>query len=492
MTLDLEVKVNDTTLTQLKYQLVNWKRVFFCSSHILAKTFCRMVLQTFKSYLKQALGRLAKSNLVHPHHYARPLLAGFVYYLRDRALDRPVLRDPTYNAKRNLQSPQGTMYMLVHLFCLYILSLCTLTHAQFQPTSRGECIQYCQDHYSGVYSGTRTSPDAAIPSKWCRYWGLECDCIQTQCSTFQIKCNYVSKGTSSEDNCSVGEFYSVACLLRFLMQLLFLEVDQDVIPPLGALVPGPTTTHSTTTQSRPTTRPWSTSSVPPPVNTSGPIYPTENPPASAGAAAGTILLLVGAALGSLFAVNRALASPSAFSSHGYGHGRTATIPTPVGTVGFQASFLFHCASAVDPVSLLLHFQFLSFSGLLVLEYPRNYLGFTYNFAWANFLIPFPPFKKAATGLMSKSCWKAGLDKAPLGGFDFLATRYGILVHNLAGVVYICVSAGIGIALAFFVLVGVILFLLERTTRSSKNHETTRGFQERWAAISSNTTLRLVS
>ena len=109
-----------------------------------------------------------------------------------------------------------------------------------------------------------------------------------------------------------------------------------------------------------------------------------------------------ATLGSLFAVNpsRALSSPSAYSSHGYGHGHPATIPTSVVTVGFQASFLFHCALAVDPVSLLLHFQFLSFSGLLILECPPNYFVFTYNFAWANFFIPFLPFEKAAYGLMS--------------------------------------------------------------------------------------------
>lgn len=52
--------MDDTTLTQLKYQSVNWKRVFFCSIQIPAKNSCRIVPQMFKSYLKQALGRLAK------------------------------------------------------------------------------------------------------------------------------------------------------------------------------------------------------------------------------------------------------------------------------------------------------------------------------------------------------------------------------------------------------------------------------------------------
>jgi len=376
------------------------------------------------------------------------------------------------------------MYTLLLLFC--ILSLFSPTNAQFTPTSRGGCIKYCQNDHSGAYSGTLQSSAATRPSAWCPYWSLECDCIQTLCSTFQIKCNYVTQGTRYD--CSVGEFDSGASVLRLLMQLLYLDVDGDVIP-AGALVPLRTTGGTSTGG---TSGPGSAY---PPFSTEyepGPISPTENPLASAGAAAGTIILLVGAALGSLFAVKHALSSPSAFSSHGHGHGHTGTIPTSVGTVGFQASFLFHCASAVDPVSLLLHFQFLSFNGLLVLEYPRNYLGFTYNFAWANFVIPSPPLEKAADALMSKSCWKAGLDEVSLGGFDFLAMRYGIPVQDLAGVVYICVSAGIGIALGFFALVGVILFLLERTTRGSKNHETIRGFRERWAPVSSNTTLRLVS
>jgi len=276
---------------------------------------------------------------------------------------------------------------------------------------------------------------------------------------FQIKCNYL--GTSPDDhvNCSVGEFDSWACVLRLLMQLLCLDVDRDVIPE-GGLVPRPTGTHSA-----PPSTTWP-SSVP--------FSSAESPQASAGAAAGTVILLVGAALGSLFTAGHALSSPSASASHGHGHGHTETIPTPVGTVGSQSGFISHCASAVDPVSLLLHFQFLSFSGLLVLEYPPNYLGFTYNFTWANFLIFLPPFKKAANGLMSKSCWKAGLDEVSHGGFDILAKRYGIPVQDLAGVVYICASAGIGIALVFFALIGAILFLLERMTRSSTNHETIRG------------------
>jgi len=228
------------------------------------------------------------------------------------------------------------------------------------------------------------------------------------------------------------------------------------------------------------------------------ISSTENPTAAAGAAASTIVLVVGAALGSLFAAKHALSSgtlgssgqPTAVSSPEHGH--SAMNAASVGAGGFQENFLFQCTSSVDPVSLLLHFQFLSFTGLLSLAYPLNYSGFTFNFAWANFLFPSTPFEKAANGMMSKSCWKAGRDQASPGGFDTLAAHYGIPVQDLAGMVYICISAGIGIALVFFVLIGVILFLLERTTRSSKKHKTIKRFQERWPGISSNTTLRLVS
>ena len=134
------------------------------------------------------------------------------------------------------------MYMPVLLFCLCILSLYTPTHAQFQPTSRGDCIQFCQNDHISAYDGTLASPDATKPWKWCTYWGYECDCIQKECSTFQIKCNYF--GTSPD--CSVGEFDSGTCVLRLLMRIICLDVDRDVIPP-RALVPGPTGTGSTGT-----------------------------------------------------------------------------------------------------------------------------------------------------------------------------------------------------------------------------------------------------
>ena len=49
----------------------------------------------------EASQAIAKSNPVHTHHYACPLLAGFVHHPRDRALNRPILCDPTYNAKRS-------------------------------------------------------------------------------------------------------------------------------------------------------------------------------------------------------------------------------------------------------------------------------------------------------------------------------------------------------------------------------------------------------
>ena len=226
------------------------------------------------------------------------------------------------------------MYIPVLLFCLYILSLCTPTHAQFQPTSRGNCIQYCHNDHFGAYDATLRSPYATSPGAWCAYCRYECDCIQTECSTFQIKCSY--HGTSPDDrsNCSVGEFECGACVLHLLMQILCLDVDADVIPP-GALVPGHTTTPSTTS---PTT--FSTTSSTTSWPTLVPFSSTENPQASAGAAAG-IILLVGPHLGPF--------SPRSMPSHRRAPFQAMDMATAtwqrfqllVGRLGFKRAFFFN-------------------------------------------------------------------------------------------------------------------------------------------------------
>ena len=73
-----------------------------------------------------------------------------------------------------------------------------------------------------------------------------------------------------------------------------------------------------------------------------------------------------------------------------------------------------------------------------------------------------------------------LDEVSLGGLDFLAARYGIPVQNLAGVVYICVSAGLGISLAFFACRSDLV-LAGEDDKKFKNHETIRGFWKRWVS-----------
>jgi hypothetical protein len=247
----------------------------------------------------------------------------------------------------------------------------------------------------------------------------------------------------------------------------FLEVDKD-IGPAGAFVPGSSAlTPSSGTLS------------------TGRISSTENPTASVVAAAGTLILIISSAFGSLFTIDHALSRKSMANGRGNSAKNAAS-------VGFQQSLLFQCASAVDPVSVLLHFQFLSFSGFLSLDYPLNYLGFTFNFAWANLVFPYPPFEKAANWMSSRSCWKAGSDQVSPGGFETLAARYGLPVQDLGGMVYICAVTGVGITLAFCALVGVILSLLEIATRGSDRNVTIEHLQKRWSGTSSNMILRLVS
>jgi len=120
-------------------------------------------------------------------------------------------------------SPQGTMHLfLLTLFCLYFLSLsCTPTYAQGPGsyTTRGQCIDHCHQYEDALYRQTLNVATKA--STWCYYWYRECTCIDMDCGTFQIKCDFI--GINSDDeNCTVRESDPGACVLTpLLTQLLF-------------------------------------------------------------------------------------------------------------------------------------------------------------------------------------------------------------------------------------------------------------------------------
>ena len=256
-------------------------------------------------------------------------------------------------------------------------------------------------------------------------------------------------------------------------------VDPDAVPP-GALVPGPASSSGPRYTGTRTIPSYSSSGLGQPRTTE--FAPSaERRPASVGTAAISVVLVVGAAIGSLIGAKVAISSGGSSGGGSSAAGASAT----------AGSVLSQCATAVDPVSLLLHFQFLSQSGFLSLAYPANYLGFTFNFAWANFVIPMSVFKKAAVRMADLArCWSVGSGTA--GGFDGVADRYGVPRESLGGIVYLSVISGMAIALAFVVLVAVILFVLESMTKGSRSHETIARLRHRWPSIASNLVLRLVS
>ena len=283
-----------------------------------------------------------------------------------------------------------------------------LVFAQYgEHTSRGPCIDDCQRYHSGTYSASLASTS---PAGWCRYWSLECSCLSRACPGI-VNCVYTSGIGSS--SCTVRESIQSPQETNPLIHLLRIAVvDPDAVPP-GTLVPVPVSASSP----RPRTFPGYSSSALTQPDATGTAPSAERRPASVGTAAISVVLVIGAAIGSLIGAKVAISSGG---SSGGGSSAAAA-----GASAITGSVLLQCPAAVDPVSLLIHFQFISQSGFLSLAYPANYLGFTFNFAWANFVVPMSAFQRAAVRMTDLArCWSGG-GSGTAGGFEGVAERYGV-------------------------------------------------------------------
>src|SRR5271170_2831681 len=109
-------------------------------------------------------------------------------------------------------------------------------------------------------------------------------------------------------------------------------------------------------------------------------------------------------LGIIGVAKRALASAAnAPGAPAAGGGTTATAAggapgAPHATAAIPTGHTAPPLGKLDPAVLFLHFQSVSLTGLLDVRYPVVYQSFTANFAWANFIIPFPSFRKTASHL----------------------------------------------------------------------------------------------
>ncbi|TFK21210.1 hypothetical protein FA15DRAFT_658495 [Coprinopsis marcescibilis] len=225
----------------------------------------------------------------------------------------------------------------------------------------------------------------------------------------------------------------------------------------------------------------------PPFQSATPLE-SENTAGSNTVLAVTAILIAGGAVGAAVALNIApvptgISSAPATdasgnapmaTSNGAQHSSTVA-KTPVVT------------DAVDPVLLLLHFQFISSTGFLSLAYPLRYLGYTYHFSFANFLSPL--LNSSLVGAMGGVCYypgSGGTEDARIGGgFLALAHRYGLPPGILGGMVNLGVVIAFSIALGVVGLISIFALLFKNSTNGAL-----RSMGTNWPSMASNISLRM--
>jgi hypothetical protein len=207
-------------------------------------------------------------------------------------------------------------------------------------------------------------------------------------------------------------------------------------------------------------------------------------------------------LGVVGVAKRALASAaSATSAPAAGGGTTATTaggapgalhPTAAIPTGHSAPPL----GRLDPAVLFLHFQSISATGLLSIRYPVVYQSFTANFAWANFIIPFPSFRKAASHLRKCNANSGNTNSIPAvspsvsSGISTYTSQLGIDeqdIFTIVFLVFLCACALIfGLRLLGEAVVRIATFFA-----SAERKAVWEARRERMGHMFSNGTLRLV-
>jgi len=167
-------------------------------------------------------------------------------------------------------------------------------------------------------------------------------------------------------------------------------------------------------------------------------------------------------------------------------------------------------SRMDPITLFLHFQSISSSGLLSLRYPPIYQAFTTNFAWANFILPIHAFKIAAQKMR-----KCDLNEDPVGGndtfsanavppvssgvtigdttgIDAYALKIGISPQDIFGIAYLVFLSACAVLLGLFVLIGLVMQICVSTAKTPDKKQVWLARREKWIATSSNNSLRIMT
>jgi hypothetical protein len=164
------------------------------------------------------------------------------------------------------------------------------------------------------------------------------------------------------------------------------------------------------------------------------------------------------------------------------------------------------AARMDPLLLVFHFQFISSSGLLTLNYPPVYRAFTTNFAWANFIIPIGAFRRAAIHMRkcninsstpsnssSLPFVNSGLaEDSAKSGIPAYAAKLGIDEQDIFGVAYLVFLSVCAIFIVVVLLVAIVLQIWSWKSKDEEKKELWLERRRRWQQMSSNNTLRVVS
>jgi hypothetical protein len=206
----------------------------------------------------------------------------------------------------------------------------------------------------------------------------------------------------------------------------------------------------------------------------------------------TLILFALGLIGSFIALkaSSSASSPGRFPSDVTSN--TEVIGVPVATL-YTSQPSGSTPSAIDPVTLLLHFQSISTSGFLSLSYPNIYRYFTFNFSWANLIVVSAGIKNAVNRMgLGDRCLYELYNLPPSNtdnsGLAVVAERYEVDRTVLGGVVFLGAVVGIVCALALFVLIALVLNVLSKT---SKQSSTIQSLAKNWPSMASNLSLRLV-
>jgi hypothetical protein len=163
------------------------------------------------------------------------------------------------------------------------------------------------------------------------------------------------------------------------------------------------------------------------------------------------------------------------------------------------------AQNMDPITLFLHFQSISTSGLLSLKYPPIYQSFTVNFAWSNFILPLAIFRSAAKRMRkcdldttsSSSSTLSQLSVPPVSsgpstGISAYAAKLGVSHQDIFGISYFVFLCACAALLCIFVLVGLAVQIASLAASGPERKELWLERRTRWRQMSSNNSLRIVN